>query len=104
MVHAKHRGIRSKTRHKLRKHVREKGMTSVNVMLREFNKGDKVHIEINPSVHSAMPHRRFDGKTGTVIGKQGNCYLVEVKNIDANRVIIVHPAHLKLQKEILQRV
>lgn len=98
MVKYKHKGKRSKTRHKMRKSVRQKGHPPVNVMLQEFNTGDMVHIAVNPSVHSGMPFRRFHGKTGTVEGKKGKCYIVGIKDMRAKKSIIVHPAHLKPQK------
>ncbi len=98
MVKHKHKGVRSKTRHSLKKSKREKGRPKVNKFLQEFKEGDKVHIIIDPSVHKGMPHRRFNGKTGTIVGRRGEAYLVKVRNILAWRTIIVHPAHLKLQK------
>ncbi|NYZ79838.1 50S ribosomal protein L21e [Candidatus Micrarchaeota archaeon] len=98
MVKAKHKGKRNKTRYAYTKSVREKGKPSVNKMLRSFAVNDRVHINVNPSIHSGMPHRRFQGKTGTIVGKQGSCYVVEVKNILATRQIIVHPVHLSKQK------
>jgi large subunit ribosomal protein L21e len=104
MPHQKHKGKRHKTRQKLRKHKREKGMPTVNTLLREYKEGDRVHIEINPSIHSAMPHRRFHGRTGTVQGRRGDCYLVKVKNMNALRTIIVHPAHIKLQVIVAKAV
>ncbi len=104
MVHQKHKGLRHKTRYRYKKSVREKGMPTVNTMLREYKPGDKVHIEINSAVHSGMPYRRFIGKVGTIVGKRGNCYVVEVMNINALRTIIVHPAHIKLQKLAIVKV
>ncbi|MEM0372396.1 MAG: 50S ribosomal protein L21e [archaeon] len=97
MVKAKHKGKRSKTRYAYRKSIRERGKPSVNRMLKKFSVGDRVHINVEPSVHAGLPHRRFQGKTGTVVGKQGTCYVVEVKNILAKRNVIVHPVHLSKQ-------
>jgi len=37
----------------------------------EYKPGDKVHIITNPAIHKGMPHRRYHGKTGEVIGKRG---------------------------------
>ncbi len=94
MVKATHKGPRAKGRYMTKKNKREKGMPSVNKMLQEFEVGEKVHVGVNPSVHSAMPHRRFVGKTGKVVNKRGECYIVEVRDMDAVKDIIVHPAHL----------
>ena len=94
MVKAKHKGPRAKSRHITKKGKRDKGMPTVNKMLQVFEVGEKVHVQINPSIHSAMPHRRFIGKTGEIKGKQGNCYIVEVRDMNAVKNIILHPAHL----------
>ena len=94
MVKSKHKGPRAKSRHLSKKSKREKGMPSVNKMLQKFNEGDLVHVQLNSSVHSGMPHRRFVGKTGVVKGKKGVCYIVDVKDMNAVKEIIVHPAHL----------
>jgi len=94
MVKAKHKGPRAKSRYITKKGKREKGMPTVNKMLQVFEVGEKVHININPSIHSAMPHRKFIGKTGEVKGKQGNCYIIKVKDMNAVKDIILHPAHL----------
>lgn len=97
MVKFKHRGKRSKTRRKLRKKVRQRGHPNPNVYLKQFEVGQKVHIDIDPSVHDGMPHRRFDGRTGEIVGRRGECYLVLVPDMAAQKRIIVHPAHLKAQ-------
>lgn len=98
MVKFKHRGKRSKTRSKYRKHKREKGRPTVNKMLQTFHIGDRVHVLVDPSLHKGMPFRRFIGKTGTVIGRQGACYFVKIPDMHSEKVILVHPAHLKVQK------
>jgi large subunit ribosomal protein L21e len=98
MVHYKHRGVRSKTRSKYKKTKREKGRPTVNRMLQTFHIGDIVHVNVDPSLHRGMPFRRFVGKTGRIIGKQGSCYLVRIYDMHAEKNIVVHPVHLKLQK------
>ena len=67
MVKYTHKGKRSKTRKKYRKSVREHGAPNVNVMLREFKPGQRVHISVNPSVHEGLPCRRFNGLSGLVV-------------------------------------
>ncbi|MFH0987114.1 MAG: 50S ribosomal protein L21e [Candidatus Micrarchaeota archaeon] len=94
MVHCKHKGLRSKSRYKTKKNMRDRGKPSVNKMLKKFSKGQTVYICINSSIHSAMPHRRFNGKTGVVTGMQGKCYKVKIKDMNACKEIIIHPVHL----------
>lgn len=98
MVKYKKKGPRSKTRHKLRKRVRERGLVKPNLFLQEFKVGDKVHIKVNPSIHSGMPFRRFHGKTGEVIGKRGRCYLVQITDGKKEKTLIINPVHLRKQE------
>ncbi|MBI1973669.1 50S ribosomal protein L21e [Candidatus Micrarchaeota archaeon] len=95
MVRHKKRAFRSKTRKRFRKDQDERRMDSVNVMMQQFAVGDRVHVHVNPSIHSAMPFRRFDGKTGVVLGSQGGCFRVRIPDMRAEKEIIVHPAHLR---------
>jgi len=89
------RGIRSKTRQILRRKPRERGLSPITRALQEFERGDKVSIVIDPSIHKGMPHRRYHGKTGDVEEKRGDAYLVKVKNGNAIKNIIVRPEHLR---------
>lgn len=61
----------------------------------QYKVGDKVHIVTNPSIHRGMPHRRFHGKTGEVIGKRGKCYVVRVLLGDKEKILFIRPEHLK---------
>ena len=87
------RGLRSKTRKKLRK-ARRGGVT-ITQMLKEFEIGDKVTIVIEPSVHKGMPHPRFHGRVGEVVGKRGRAYLVRIKDGGKQKLLIALPVHLK---------
>ncbi len=60
-----------------------------------YNVGDRVHIVINPSIHTGMPHRRYHGKTGVVVGKRGKCYIVKVMLGDKEKILFVRPEHLR---------
>ena len=90
------KGYRHRTRKLLRKSVRERGaVPSLSLLMIEYKPGDRVHIVINPSVHSGMPHRRYHGKTGVVIGKRGSCYIVKVMLGDKEKTLFVAPEHLR---------
>lgn len=99
MVKFKHKGPRAKTRKSLKKKTRERGMPNINDVLKEFKEGEKVHIKPNSAVTSGMPYKRFFGKTGEIVGKQGRCYMVAVKDEGATKKQIIHPVHLKKQEE-----
>ncbi|MBS3174531.1 50S ribosomal protein L21e [Candidatus Woesearchaeota archaeon] len=88
-------GFRRKTRHKLAKNYREKGKLSLVKYFQQFKTGDKVCLVAEPSKHNGMYHPRFHGRVGTVDGKKGNCYEVQIRDGNMRKSLIVHPIHLK---------
>lgn len=92
------RGFRSKSRHKMRKDVRERGELPVSKVIKEFEEGDTVSIVIEPSVQKGQPHPRFHGKTGVIKEKRGRSYLVEILDGNARKKVISRPVHLFLQR------
>ncbi len=92
------KGIRSKSRHILRKKPRDRGITSITRALQEFEEGDSVNIVIDSSVHKGMPHPRFQGHTGKVEGKQGGSYLVGIDVGKKHKTLIVRSEHLRRVK------
>lgn len=88
-------GPRSKTRTKLRKHARDKGMPPVTRSLQYFPEGARVAIRIDPSVHGGMPHSRFHGLTGTVIGHQGKSFVVQIRDGGSKKQVVARPEHLR---------
>ncbi len=90
------RGFRHRTRKALRKSVREKGaIPPLSLLLHEYKGGDKVYIKPNPAIHGGMPHRRYIGKVGTIIGRRGRAYIVEVYLGNKRKELIVLPEHLR---------
>jgi len=95
----KSKGFRSKTRTKLSKKSRDKGLIPITRSLATFEVGQKVHIALEPSVHKGMPHPRFHGHTGTVVERRGRSYLLQIREGDAKKIIISRPEHLKAQTQ-----
>jgi len=89
------KGLRSKSRHILRKKPRQRGVTSITRSLQQFDEGEKVNIVIDSSVHRGMPHIRFHGHTGTVLGRQGNSYRIQLRLGKKVKTIIVRPEHIR---------
>lgn len=93
----KHHGYRTKTRHKHRKNVRDRGLGSIEKYLIDYNVNDKVDIITDPSQHKrGMPHSRYHGRTGTVTGQRGRCYLVRVKLGNTTKKLIIGKEHLRI--------
>lgn len=89
------KGIRSKSRHIMRKKPRDRGFSSITRALQQFEEGEKVSVVIDPGFHKGMPHHRFQGYTGTVEGQQGDAYLVGVDVGKKHKTLIVRPEHLR---------
>jgi large subunit ribosomal protein L21e len=87
-------GYHRKTRHKLRRRRRTPPAT-VSRMLQIFHEGDRVVIDIHPSVQRGRPHPRFNGLIGTIVGKQGLAYYVRVRDGNSYKKILALPIHLK---------
>ena len=94
----KSKGYRSKTRRLLRKKPRERGKLQLSKLLHEYQPGNSVTIKIDPSVQKGMPHRRYHGRVGTIVGKRGRSYVVSVTQGEAVKEIIVRPEHLEPYK------
>ncbi len=92
------RGSRSKTRYKLSKSLREKGMPRSSRATRRFEEGDLVHIKLDPSVHGGMPHPRYHGSTGVVSAIRGRAYLVQIRVGGKRKTLIVGPEHMLPQR------
>lgn len=89
------KGLRSKSRHILKKPVRESGLRPITSKLREFPDGTRVAIKLDPASQSGMPHLRFQGHTGIVVGKQGDAFLVKVVIGQKEKTLIANSEHLK---------
>jgi len=99
------KGYRHRTRQLLRKSIREKGaIPPLSKLMIEYRSGDKVHIVIDPAIHKAMPHRRYHGKTGIVVGKRGHAYIVQVKVGSKTKTLFIRPEHLKPAFPIEDRI
>jgi len=89
------KGYRSRTRKTLRKDICEKGITPLSRIIYPYKEGDKVVIDIDPSVHKGMPHRRYQGRIGTITGRRGRAYIVNVFIGNKEKTLIVRPQHIK---------
>jgi len=95
---ALHNGPRKKTRYKFKKDLRSRGVLPVTRVIQQFELGQKVHIVCEPSIQKGMPHRRFHGKTGSVVGQRGRAWLVEIRDGNKLKTVISRPQHLRAQQ------
>ncbi len=88
------KGKVSKHSRLLRRRVRTSyGMTK---LVRTFQEGAKVVIAPKSTFGGAgMPHPRYRGRLGTVIGRQGSAYVVEIRDGRMTKRLTVTPVHLE---------
>ena len=91
-------GDRRKSKFKLTKEKRRKGKISLTMFMQSFEMGQKVHLSIEPSIHKGSYHSRFIGKTGIIKGSRGKCFEVSINDGNKEKMIIIHPIHLKTIK------
>ena len=96
------KGYRNRTRKCLKKHPRSRGMPPLSKMTREYEIGDYVDIDPEPAIQKALPHRRFIGKTGIIIGKRGRAYLIQIKDKKREKTLITLPEHLNPSRSIMR--
>ncbi len=89
------KGLRSKTRGVLSKHPRDRGNAAPNKVLRQFAEGTRVAIVLDPAQQKGMTHKRFQGQTGVVTGKQGEAFVVAVQHGKKDKTLVVRAEHLK---------
>jgi large subunit ribosomal protein L21e len=86
---------RRKTRQKFKKPRGEAGKISISKYLQNFEQGEKVCFKAEPAIQKGLYFPRFHGKNGVVKGMKGKCYQVKIKDGNKEKLIIVHPVHLK---------
>jgi large subunit ribosomal protein L21e len=84
-------GIRRKTRHILQKSF----VRGLSYLLHDYNVGDKVVIDIDPSEHKGMPHRRFQGRVGIVDDVGRRTLTVKVNIGNKEKVVTARLNHVK---------
>ena len=88
-------GSRAGTRQKFRKTLRHKGKISLTKYFSEYKVGDLAVLNAEPAVQKGLYHQRFHGKSGKIVGKKGTNYEIMVKDGGKEKLLYVHPVHLK---------
>lgn len=87
--------FRRKTRSKLRKSLRKKGKLSIRKYFQKFKEGERVYLKAESAIQKGMFFPKYIGKSGVIKRKKGSCYEVLVKDKGKEKILIVHPIHLK---------
>lgn len=89
------KGIMEKSRQKLRRRARQRGLSPITHSLRTFEIGDRATILIDASIQKGWPHHRFHGLTGTVVERRGRAYVLDVRFGGKIKKAIAYPEHLR---------
>ncbi len=76
------------------RHLNNKRRLTVSDMVRTYDVGSKVLVMVKPR-RDGMPAPRYHGRHGTILDKQGDAYIVEVKDGRARKRLIISPIHLR---------
>lgn len=80
-----------------RKKPRTRGKISFSDYFQTFKSGDRVAVAREISVPFGYS-KRVQGRTGSVIKKQGEAYYVEINDIKKKKYYFIKPIHLRMIK------
>ncbi len=86
---------RYKTRQLYHVPKKMKGKLSVSGFVKKLEIGDDVLLSAKPAILEGIYFRRFHGRIGKVVGMQGTCYMVKIRDGGKQKTLIVGPVHLK---------
>jgi large subunit ribosomal protein L21e len=81
--------------HKSRSVMTKDRIRGVSFLMRNFVKGDKALVIIDPSQHKALPHRRYHGKVGTITSVGRRTVVMDVKLGNKTKTLITRLDHIK---------
>ena len=79
----------------MRRSKSERGRLNITRIMYEYTIGDSVAIVLDGGQQGGMPHRRFQGRTGKITGKQGVAWVIDVKDGNMMKTVVARPEHLK---------
>jgi large subunit ribosomal protein L21e len=80
-----------------RKLLREKGKIKLSNYFQEFKNNDNVSVIRELAVQPRFPSK-LQGRSGRIIGKKGNFYIVQINDLNKAKQYIIHPVHLRKLK------
>ena len=89
------KGQRQGTRSILRRGRHERGRVNISRIMHDYAEGDRVAIVLDGGQQMGMPHRRFQGRTGFIQGRQGKAWVVSVKDGNMKKTVVARPEHLR---------
>jgi large subunit ribosomal protein L21e len=79
---------------KKRKSLREHGKIKFSQYFQEFENGTSVAVIREHLLNPKFP-KQIHGRTGKIIGKRGNYFIVKINDLKKEKDYIINPVHLK---------
>lgn len=92
------KGTRQGTRSILRKSKSQRSRVNIAQVMHRYEEGDRVAITLDGAQQGGMPHRRFQGRSGTIVGRQGVAWVVAFKDGNMEKTVVARPEHLRALK------
>ena len=89
------KGSKGKMARRTRNLGRHKKKLTVSDMMKKFEEGDKVLVKIKPNYNTSLPHPKFNGRHGKVLGVKGMAYVIQIKCGKALKSLDILPVHLE---------
>ena len=80
------------------KRIESNGRIGLSKVFQEFKDKETVAVVKEPSARSSFP-LRLQGLTGTISGRRGKSYIVDIKTQNKEKTFLIAPVHLKRIKD-----
>jgi large subunit ribosomal protein L21e len=81
----------------IKKNLREHGKIRLSNYFQEFKEGERVAVVQELAMNPAFP-RKLQGLSGKILKKRGEAYEVAIKDLNKEKIYIIHPVHLRRLK------
>jgi len=81
-----------------RKTLKSKGKIKLSRYFQDFEKGERVAVIKELALQPRFP-QKLQGRTGIIDGKRGNSYILKIKDLNKEKIYIIHPVHLMRIKQ-----
>ena len=82
-------------RHKTRSIMTKKAPRGVSFLLREYKKGERALVQIDPRQHKSLPHKRYHGKVGVIRNVGRRSVILDIKLGSKTKTLITRFDHIK---------
>ncbi|MDP2925269.1 MAG: 50S ribosomal protein L21e [Nanoarchaeota archaeon] len=80
-----------------RKQLRDRGKIKLSNYFQEFKEGERVAVVRELAMNPKFP-KQIQGRSGVILEKRGNSYIVKINDLNKEKHYIIHPVHLRRLK------